>query len=130
MNYCSIKGCQDSKVWGLVKDGRLHRLSFSFAVITHIKAILQDEAYGIRRFKIVGPRRYLGLSEESRSGLYAIVDTRRDFILRIELDKRAAVLKTDYSDERGRRQWRMMAEVWLEPCRAESRKRGTVAGKP
>lgn len=108
MSECGIKGCQDVKVWGLLKDGRLYRLSFSTSVLEHINANCGNE-YTLQRFRIFKGKR-LAPNEVSASGLYGIIDSRRDYTLRISLCRESANIMCDFH-------WRYLQEVWIEPCK-------------
>lgn len=104
---CDIKGCQDSKAWGLTKNGRLYRLTFSKAVAEHINNSLNNQ-YTLQRFKLTKGRR---LSPgETCNGLYGIIDRRKDFILRIALDQRIAETLCDWD-------WRYLQELFITPCK-------------
>lgn len=105
---CDIKGCQDSKVWGLVKDGRLYRLTFSKSLAEHINSNLNNQ-YTLRRYKLVKGRR-LSAEDTSSTGLYSIVDARKDYTLRVALDRRVAHMLCDWN-------WRYLQEVHLIPCK-------------
>jgi len=91
----------------MVRDGKLHRMTFSRSVDDHINA-LSKEKYEIKRFRLHKGRR-LGPDDISESGLYGIVDSRRDFTLRIACDREIALILCDF-------EWRYLQEVFLTPC--------------
>jgi hypothetical protein len=109
-HICPIKGCQDDKIYGLTKDGRLHRLSFSKSLLLHISAHLPG--YTLARFRIIRGRR-LSPNEPSSTGLYGIV-SHKDFLLRGALDQRIAEFLCDWK-------YRYLCELQLQPCSLTSK---------
>lgn len=90
---CCIKGCQDDKIYGLVRAGRLYRLSFSKSLLQHVREGL-PEAYTLARFKVYKGR-ILERGEESSSGLYGI-ESHKGKLLRIALSKDVADMLCDW----------------------------------
>jgi len=54
--------------------------------------------------------RRLSPEDTSATGLYAIIDARKDYTLRVALDRRIAHTLCDW-------QWRYLEEVSLIPCK-------------
>jgi hypothetical protein len=93
-------------VWGIIRHGKLYRLTFSRSLADHILTQLPP-GYEIRRFTFqLG--RPLQRGETSASGLYALCSARKDITLRIALVREAAELMCDYDS-------RMIREAWLLP---------------
>lgn len=98
-------GCAPNKVWALIKDGKVHRLTFSKSLAQHIQRS-SPEPFEIQRVTFRTGKR-LQHGEDSRSGLYAIMSTRKpDLALRITLFKDAAQLMTPDH-------WREIRECWI-----------------
>jgi len=66
---------------------------------------LTGNAYTLQRFRLHKGRR-LEPGEVSNSGAYAIMDSRRDYTLRIALDHQIAQLLCDWN-------WRYLQEVYI-----------------
>lgn len=103
---CPTGQCQISeKIWGVVcpKSNRLHRLTFSKSLADHIVA--STYGYEVRRFRFsVG--KPLERGQDSRTGLYGIMSTAKNFALRVSLIKETAMLFTECDS-------RSLAEVHL-----------------
>ena len=83
--YCDSQSgkCKDTeKIWAIVKNGRLHRLTFSQSLAKMITTQYPEYQICRAEFKI-GKR--LEKGEKSASGLYALMSKRGDFALRISL---------------------------------------------
>lgn len=93
-------GCAPDKIWSIERGGKLFRLTFSKSLAEHIAGKAFDI---VRRTFIKG--RELQPGEQSRSGLYAIVDRRKGIVLRISLYREIAKLLTDST--------RYIAEAWI-----------------
>jgi hypothetical protein len=72
----------------------LYRLTFSRSLLEHMNASLGNQ-YEIKRFKIIRGR-ILKQGESSSSGLYAIISTRKDKILRIAMNQAHAEFLCDF----------------------------------
>lgn len=99
--------CKTSdKVWGIVspKTNRLHRLTFSSGLASWLAET--DDSYQAARFSYRRGR-VLKPTEKSKSGLYAIIGTRKDVVLRMTLFNEGAELLTGCDS-------RHIEEVFLE----------------
>lgn len=90
--FCSCK--LSDKVWGVVnpKSNTLHRLTFSEDLAQWMSSY--DESYKPRPFRFVRGKK-LEPGTKSKTGLYAIVGTRKDLVLRITLFKDGAEMLTE-----------------------------------
>lgn len=97
---CATGQCQISeKIWGVItpESNKLHRLTFSKSlaqdIVKDAKKLL-DMSCEVRRFKF-RPGRTLAKGEESKTGLYGIISTSKQYALRISLIKEVAELYTE-----------------------------------
>ena len=86
-NFCSLGGsCKTSdQLWGIINPttDKLHKLSFSKNLIKHIAET--TDGYSMAQFKYkLGDTIKPG--ERSKSGLYGIMSTHKDILLRVQLD--------------------------------------------
>lgn len=96
--------CKDTeKIWGITKNGKLYRLTFSKSLAYHIKE--QNNEYEIKQYRfIIGKK--LEKNQTSESGLYALMSKKGDYALRISLIKGVAKLHSDDNT-------RYLAQAWL-----------------
>jgi len=91
-------------VWSIERGGKIYRLTFSKSLAEYISSLIGPCEINRRTF-MVGRR--LEHSETSRSGLYAIVDCRKNMTLRITMFLEIATLLRADS--------RYIAEAWIMP---------------
>lgn len=96
-------GCAPDKIWSIERGGKTYRLTFSKSLAEHI-ACRAKEPFKIERRTFVKGRE-LSPGEQSRSGLYAIVDRRKGLVLRISMYREIAELMGVDT--------RYVAEAWL-----------------
>ena len=84
---------------------KLYRITFSYILAEHILGHLGPD-YSIKKVKFRLGRR-LTSGEVSGSGLYAIVSSKNDWVLRISAIHEVAHLLCDWD-------YRYLAECWLE----------------
>lgn len=101
---CSCKS--SDKIWGVINPelNRLHRLTFSSSLATWLTKL--DDSYKTMPFRYRRGR-VLQPAESSKSGLYAIVGTKKDIVLRVSLFKEGAEILTGCDS-------RHIEEVFLE----------------
>lgn len=100
--------CKKSdKLWCVINPSlnRLHRVTFSSDIANFLTRY--DESYIAKPFRFIRGKQ-LARGEISNSGLYAIVSTKKDLVLRITLYHNSANLMTE--DES-----RHMEEIYLIP---------------
>ena len=107
--FCSCK--DSSKVYCIIDSKRntLHRATFSKSLAEHIISI--TEGYDLKEAYFIRGRR-LEPGQESR-GLYGIVATQKDLVLRIPLTKELAAI---YADDDSRH----IEEIFLQFDKEES----------
>ena len=101
-------GCSGDTIYGIVKDNKLYRLSFSKSLIEYIiKTHLSGQGYQYQAFDIVRGQE-LKPNEKIDSGIYAIVSKRKDIILRATPSFDIAQWLTDWGS-------RTIFQAWLIP---------------
>lgn len=91
-------------MYGIVRGGRLHRLTFSRAVALECLRHLEN-SYKLQEFKAIMGHR-LPKGEASPNGLYGICSERSKKLLRVSLIKEQAEFYLDDS--------RYLCEIWLK----------------
>lgn len=94
-NSCSVLGCLSDRAYAVVdtKEKKIHRISFSRALLEHI--IKNDKNLTVREisFKL---GKELEPNETSSTGFYAIVKSKNNWTLRISLFKNVANYICDF----------------------------------
>lgn len=89
---CETGSCKfDDRIWGIVSESKLHRLTFSKSLAEFICANYGN--YQLRRFNVIRGRR-LQTGEVSKTGIYLIVSS-KGVILRASVIQGTAELYCD-----------------------------------
>jgi len=101
--FCSCK--LSDKVWGVVSPTKLHRVTFSEDLAKWMAGY--DTNYKVRPYRFVRGNK-LDLGEKSKSGLYAIIGTNKDLVLRVTMFREGAELLSGDNS-------RHVEEIYLVP---------------
>jgi hypothetical protein len=101
---CSISGCPRDKAYAIIRNNRIHRITFSKSLADYIVSQM-DESYQIHRITFTIGKK-LEPQQKSSTGLYAIVSKKTDWTLRITMFQEIAETFRDDS--------RYIAECFIE----------------
>ena len=81
---CSISGCIADQAYAIISKSGIHRITFSRSLAQYVLDKLSRSDYTLERVKFTLGNK-LKPGEISPSGLYAIVSSKTDWVLRITL---------------------------------------------